>query len=132
MKADAARAARKERGENRAELSGKVDIYCFTVHVTQYTYRYMIKSFRCAETRAIFNREGSRKFRAIEKQAQRRLALLDSAASLLDLAAIHSNHLETLIADRKGQRSIRINQQWRICFVWTATAAENVEIVDYH
>jgi addiction module HigA family antidote len=54
------------------------------------------------------------------------------AASLLDLAAIHSNRLETLIADRKGQHSIRINQQWRICFVWTASGAENVEIVDYH
>ena len=78
----------------------------------------MIKTFRCEETKAIFNREGSRKFRAIEKQAQRRLAILDSAPSLLDLAALRSNHLEALGADRKGQHSIRVNKQWRVCFVW--------------
>jgi proteic killer suppression protein len=92
----------------------------------------MIRSFRCRETQAIFERAGSRRFRALEEAALRRLRTLDAATSLLDLAAIRSNHLEALRAERKGQHSIRINAQWRICFVWTPQGPEHVEIVDYH
>ena len=92
----------------------------------------MIRSFRCDETKAIFEGEGSLKFRSIERAAKRRLDLLAAATSLRDLAAIRSNHLEALAGNRKGQHSIRVNQQWRICFVWERADAWQVEIVDYH
>jgi proteic killer suppression protein len=91
----------------------------------------MIRTFRCSETKAIFERQGSLKFQQIERSAQKRLTFLDSATSLLDLASLPSNRLEALKGDRKGQHSIRVNAQWRICFVWNQ-GAENVEIVDYH
>jgi proteic killer suppression protein len=92
----------------------------------------MIRSFRCEETRAIFNRKGSRKFRAIETAAYTRLLRLDAAQSLQDLAAIRGNRLEALIGNRVGRHSIRVNDQYRICFVWGKNGPENVEIVDYH
>jgi toxin HigB-1 len=92
----------------------------------------MIRTFRCAETKAIFEGFGSRKFQSVEKQAKRRLDLLHAAASLPDLAAMRSNHLEALRFERAGQHSIRVNDQFRVCFVWRDNAAENVEIVDYH
>ena len=92
----------------------------------------MIRSFRDKDARDIFEGFGSLRLRAIEKTAKRRLDILAAATDLLDLASIRSNHLEALAGDRKGQYSIRINQQWRICFVWKAGDASNVEIVDYH
>jgi toxin HigB-1 len=92
----------------------------------------MIRSFRCQETEAIHNGFGSRKFRSIEEQARKRLRWLDAATSLIDLAAIRSNRLETLKRTRAGQYSIRINDQWRICFSWREGNAHDVEIVDYH
>jgi proteic killer suppression protein len=94
----------------------------------------VIRSFRCGETNAIFNLEGSRKFKGIESSALARLLRLHAATSLRDLQAIRGNRLEAMSGDRKGQHSIRINDQYRICFVWNEKekGAEQVEIVDYH
>jgi proteic killer suppression protein len=92
----------------------------------------MIRSFGCKDTEAIFGLEGSRKFRNIEQAAYRRLVLLDSARTLADLAAMRSNRLEALRGGRAGQYSIRVNDQWRICFGWRENNAWDVEIVDYH
>jgi proteic killer suppression protein len=92
----------------------------------------MIRSFRCQETKTIHEGFGSRKFRAIEEQARKRLRSLDAATSLTDLSAIRGNRLEALKRDRDGQHSIRINDRWRICFSWLDGNAHNVEIVDYH
>lgn len=74
------------------------------------------------------------RFEAFRRQAEKRLRILDAAVSLRDLAQLPSNRLEALFGDRKGQYSIRINQQWRICFEWSkeTDGPENVEIVDYH
>ena len=94
----------------------------------------MIRSFRSDETKAVFELTGSKKFRTIEKSAYGRLLRLNAATSLQDLSAIRGNRLEALMGDRKGQYSIRINDQYRICFVWNDAekGAEQVEIVDYH
>lgn len=93
----------------------------------------MIKSFRCRETERIFRREASRRFPlSIQQRAFMKLNALDAAASLEDLRLPPSNQPEALKKDRKRQWSIRINQQWRICFKWVAGHAEQVEIVDYH
>ena len=92
----------------------------------------MIRSFRCADTERLFRRERVRRFRALERVALRKLTMLDAAAQLRDLASPPGNRLEALHGDRKGQHSVRINEQWRICFVWRDGNAYNVEIVDYH
>lgn len=92
----------------------------------------MIKSFRCPETERLFRRLPSKRFKAIERVALRKLAQLNAAAELRDLAAPPGNRLQALRGDRKGQHSIRINDQWRICFVWREGDACNVEIADYH
>ncbi len=92
----------------------------------------MIRSFRCAETGRLHRRQPSRRFRAVEPVARRKLRQLDSATELRDLAAPPGNRLEALRGERKGQRSIRINDQWRLCFVWRDGNAHDVEIVDYH
>ena len=93
----------------------------------------MIRSFRCKETEKIFNRYFSRKFPTdIQRIALRKLAMLDAADSLDDLRIPPSNRLEKLTGNRKGQYSIRINDQWRICFVWSRGDAYEVEIADYH
>jgi len=93
----------------------------------------MIKSFANKETEKLFNREFSRKIpQKIHQIARRKLEILDATESLQDLRIPPSNHLEKLSSDRKGQYSIRINIQWRICFEWRNGAAYNVEIVDYH
>lgn len=73
-----------------------------------------------------------RRFVGIRAQAERRLQILDSATSLQDLGALRSNHLEALKGDRQGQYSIRVNDQWRICFEWRSDGPHRVEIVDYH
>jgi proteic killer suppression protein len=73
-----------------------------------------------------------RRFDSFESQAERRLQILDSATNLQDLASLPSNRFEALLGDRKGQYSVRINQQWRICFEWRLDGPHNVEIVDYH
>lgn len=92
----------------------------------------MIRSFRDVEAAKLFDDEFSRKYRAIERTAQRKLAALDQAENLQDLAALPGNHLEALKGDRKGQHSIRINEQYRVCFTWADGYANDVEIVDYH
>lgn len=93
----------------------------------------MIKSFASKETEKLFNREFSRKISpGIHQVARRKLEILDAAEALQDLRIPPSNHLEKLSGDRKGQYSIRINIQWRLCFEWHNGGAYKVEIVDYH
>ena len=92
----------------------------------------MIQTFRDRDTEAFFNGRRVRRFQSVAAQAERRLQILDSAPSLADLAGLPSNRLEALFGDRRGQHSIRINDQWRVCFVWREDGAHDVEIVDYH
>jgi proteic killer suppression protein len=92
----------------------------------------MIRSFRNAATARLFADEYVPRFRAIERQARRKLLILNAAFSLHDLRSPPGNRLEALKGNRLGQHSIRINEQWRICFMWRSGGAENVEIVDYH
>ena len=92
----------------------------------------MIRSFRCKDTERLFQRETVRRFRAIETAARRKLEMLEVAQNLQDLKVPPGNRLEALRGDRKGQHSIRINDQMRVCFVWRDGAAEDVEIVEYH
>ncbi|PSF09211.1 plasmid maintenance system killer protein [Marinobacter fuscus] len=92
----------------------------------------MIKSFRCKDTQALFEAGKTRRFLAIKAAAERKLIVLQAAAELDDLKSPPGNRLEALNGDRKGQYSIRINRQWRVCFRWTADGPEDVEIVDYH
>ncbi|MBI5083794.1 MAG: type II toxin-antitoxin system RelE/ParE family toxin [Acidobacteria bacterium] len=92
----------------------------------------MIRSFRCKWTRAIFEGETPLRFASIAAAAERRLELLDATSSLKDLTLLPGNRLEALRGDRRGQFSIRVNDQFRICFRWKSGAAVDVEIVDYH
>ena len=92
----------------------------------------MIKSCACAETEALARGERVRRFVNIASVARRKLRQLEVSARLDDLRVPPGNRLEALKGDRSGQYSIRINDQWRVCFRWTAAGAENVEIVDYH
>jgi len=93
----------------------------------------MIRSFACAETERLFNDEPSRRLpHQIQRVARRKLLLLHQARRLSDLRAPYGNHLEALKGDRMGQHSIRVNDQWRICFRWQGEDAFEVEIVDYH
>lgn len=92
----------------------------------------MIKSFRDKETQRIFIRDYSRKFDAIKRPALMKLLILDRSLDLNDLRIPPGNRLEALKGDRHGQHSIRINDQWRICFVWKNGDAFDVEICDYH
>lgn len=92
----------------------------------------MIQSFNCRDTQALYEGKSPRRFEAFLAVAERKLAQLDAAQTLDFLKAPPGNRLETLKGDRKGQHSIRINDQWRICFVWTEAGPLNVEIVDYH
>jgi toxin HigB-1 len=92
----------------------------------------VIKSFRSAEAEALFGDQPVARFRMIERPARRKLLYLSQARSLQDLLVPPGNRLEALKGDRKGQHSIRINDQWRICFRWLDGHAYDVEIVDYH
>lgn len=92
----------------------------------------MIRSFRDPETARLAARERSRRFASVERIALRKLRQLDAATELRDLASPPGNRLETLRGDRAGQHSIRINDQWRLCFVWRNNDAYLVEIADYH
>ena len=92
----------------------------------------MIRSFTCAETEALFNSQVVPRFRNIERVARRRLLQLQAATELVSLRVPPGNQLEALKGDRKGQHSIRINDQWRLCFQWHDDGAYQVEIVDYH
>ena len=93
----------------------------------------MIKTFACKETEKLFNRQSSRKLpQGIQRVARRKLEILDAAEALQDLLIPPSNRLEKLLGDRRGQYSIRITDQWRICFEWESGDAYEVEITDYH
>jgi len=92
----------------------------------------MIRSFRCKDTEQLFNDQAVPRFCSIERAARRKLLYLHRAIGLQDLRVPPGNRLETLKGNRKGQYSIRINDQWRICFRWQDGDALDVEIVDYH
>ena len=93
----------------------------------------MIKSFKNEETEKVYRREGSSKLpRDIQQVALRKLRMINNAKNLNDLRIPPANRLEKLIGDRAGQHSIRINDQWRICFTWKEGDASDVEITDYH
>lgn len=92
----------------------------------------MIQSFKCKDTLALYEGKSPRRFKAFLPVAERKLSQLDAAQTLDFMRAPPGNHLEALKGDRKGQHSVRINFQWRICFVWTDTGPIDVEIVDYH
>jgi len=93
----------------------------------------MIKSFRDKETEKVFNRTFSKKLpETIQQRALRKLRMIDAAAEINDLRVPPGNRLEALSGVREGQHSIRINDQWRICFTWSQEDAYEVEIVDYH
>ena len=92
----------------------------------------MIKSFRSPDTERLFNRERVKAFGAIERVAQRKLKMLNDAKELRDLAAAPGNRLEPLRKERAGQHSIRINDQWRVCFVWRDGDAYDVEITKHY
>ncbi len=92
----------------------------------------MIRSFRCAETQGIYEGRRSKRFGNIQNVIERKLQMLDAAAVLDDLRSPPGNRLEALVGNRDGQHSIRVNDQFRICFRWTTNGPEDVEVVDYH
>ena len=92
----------------------------------------MIRSFRSSDTRVLFETGSSRRFGSITQVATRKLTQLEAAATLDFLKSPPGNRLELLKGNRQGQHSIRINDQWRICFRWTDAGPEDVEITDYH
>jgi proteic killer suppression protein len=92
----------------------------------------MIQSFKCKDTQALYEGKSPRKFKSFIHVAERKLSQLEAAQSLDFLKAPPGNRLEALKGDRKGQHSIRINDPWRICFVWSEAGPADVEIVGYH
>ena len=92
----------------------------------------MIQSFKCKDTQALYEGKSPRRFKAFLPVAERKLSQLDAAQTLDFMKAPPGNHLEALKGDRKGQHSIRINDQWRLCFHWHDGRALEVEITDYH
>lgn len=92
----------------------------------------MIRSFKCPDSESLYLGNKVLRFNAFARQARRKLRILDASHDLRDLMSPPGNQLEKLKGDRKGQYSIRVNGQWRICFEWGNGGAVNVEIVDYH
>jgi proteic killer suppression protein len=92
----------------------------------------MIHSFACLDTKALFQAQAVPRFRNIERVARRKLLQLHATTELASLRVPPGNQLEALKGDRKGQHSIRINDQWRVCFIWQEDGVHQVEIVDYH
>ncbi|MBX3201593.1 MAG: type II toxin-antitoxin system RelE/ParE family toxin [Labilithrix sp.] len=91
-----------------------------------------IASFKCSETQAVFEGTGAPRFANLSRVLERKLAMLNAAVALSDLRIPPANHLEALKGNRAGQHSIRVNDQFRLCFVWTPEGPANVECVDYH
>jgi len=92
----------------------------------------MIKTFACVETEKLFRSHSVNRFKNIERVARRKLMMIHAATLLETLKVPPGNRLETLSGNRKGQHSIRINEQWRVCFKWAVDGVYDVEIVDYH
>jgi len=92
----------------------------------------LIKTFRCSDTESLFRGVRVKRFQSIESVARRKLRQLQIAGRLDDLRVPPGNRLEALRGDRAGQHSVRVNDQFRVCFRWTSAGAEDVEIVDYH
>lgn len=92
----------------------------------------MIRTFADKDTQALYEGKRIKRWLAFAKQAEKRLQILDSSTCLDDLRYLPSNRLEALSGNRKGQYSIRINKQWRICFKWINNEPHDVEIIDYH
>jgi len=92
----------------------------------------VILSFKCGETQSLFETGDSRRWNSVLRVATRKLLMLHAATELRDLRSPPGNRLEQLLGNRAGQSSIRINDQWRICFIWTEAGPRDVEIVDYH
>jgi proteic killer suppression protein len=105
--------------------------YCFTYNGKRYTLD-MIQSFKDEDTYELFQERKNRRWQNLKVVALRKLDILDSASTLLDLRIPPNNRLEAMSGDRRGQHSIRINNQYRICFVWKDNRAHEVEIVDPH
>jgi len=104
-----------------------------TLNTISYIKFKMIKSFKNKETERVYNREGSKKLpKMIQQTALRKLRMLNNVKNLTDLKTPTANRLEKMKGDRQGQLSIRINDQWRICFIWINRNAHDVEITDYH
>ena len=91
-----------------------------------------IQSFKCSDTENLFKGKSVKRFVQIQRVAMRKMAMLNRAATLNDLRVPPGNRLEALSDDRKGQHSIRVNDQWRVCFVWSDQGPTHLEIVDYH
>ena len=102
------------------------------INASRYYVTVTIKSFKCKQTEALFQGRRVRRWVNVERPALRKLEQLDWSSVLEDLRVPPGNQLEALKGNRKGQHSIRVNDQWRVCFVWTREGPKDVEIVDYH
>jgi len=115
--------------EELGQVRSKSSMSCLSFIDKRYT---MIRSFSCPDTQALYEGKRVARFANIQGVAERKLTMLNSAKLLQDLKSPPGNRLHQLVGGRAGQYSIRINDQWRICFVWTDDGPEDVEIVDYH
>jgi proteic killer suppression protein len=120
-------------GDRLAVKTFALKAYRLTYHVLRYSVKVeVIRSFKNTEAEALFSGRFSRRLQQVARVAQRKLQQLHAARDLRDLAAFPGNRLEALAGDRRGQHSIRVNDRYRICFVWRDRDADDVEIVDYH